>query len=165
MVCARTAGTATGSRTASRLRRSRRDEGGIAALEAGLVTMVLSPMLGGVLWFGNYFWQQQAMYVPSVTQSQVVGAFADCQNLVQQVKQTVLANVVNASDEVHVGLDDVVVEVVDFVPDQIGVDVRISVRTPLVGAGVSWLLPNDGDVVSEVLTRLENASLTVPTCG
>lgn len=145
--------------------RGGRDERGVAAVEAGLITMFLSPLLGGVLWFGNYFWQSQEMYEPRVTQSQVVGAFGSCENLVSQVKGTVLTNLTNVSDATGVGLDDITVDIVDYVPDQVGVDVRISVQVPMIGAAVSWLLPNDGDVVSEVLVRLQNASLTVPTCG
>ena len=151
------------SRTRPQVRRGR-NERGVAAVEAGLITMFLSPLLGGVLWFGNYFWQSQGMYEPSVSQNQVVGVFHDCQNLVGQVKGTVLTNLTNISDTTGVGLDDITVDIVDFVPDQVGVDVRISIRVPLAGAAVSWLLPNDGDVVSEALVRLENASLTVPTC-
>ncbi len=146
-------------------RRGSCGERGVAAVEAGLVTALLSPMLGGVLWFGNYFWQQQVMYEPTVTQSQVVGVFADCQNLIDQVKGTVLANAASVSDAAGIGIEDVVVDVVDFVPDQVGVDVRISVRVPVTGAALSWLLPNDGDVVSEVLTRLENVRLTAPSCA
>jgi len=143
--------------------RHHRSERGVAAVEAGLITMFLSPFLGGVLWFGNYFWQQQEMYEPTVTQTEVVGVFGTCQDLVGAVKGSVLTNVNNVSGSTGIDLDDIAVTVVDFVPDQIGVDVHISVRVPMVGTMASWL-PDDGDVVSEAIVRLENVRLTVASC-
>lgn len=151
-------------RAAQRARRH--PETGVAAVETGLVMMFLSPLLIGVLFYGSYFWQAQKMsaYAPQVTQSQVVGLYTSCADLLTAVKGTVLTNVNNVSTSTQIGLDDITATVVDFLPDQLGVDVRVSVRVPVVTSVVSAILPNNGDVVSEVLTRLENVRLNVQTC-
>ena len=157
-------------RDRSTLRRSpgrrRRDQRGTAVVEAGLVTMFLAPLLMGVLWFGDHFWHQQskAAYEPRISQSQLVGNYLSCEELVSAVRQTALTNVNNVSGNSPISLDDVTARVVDFVPDQLGVEVEISIRVPGAQSAVSGLLPNDGDLVTEALTRLENVRVTSQTC-
>ncbi len=143
-----------------------RGERGTAAVEAGLIMSLLSPMLVGVLFYGNYFWQAQRLsaYAPHVTQSSLVGLYGSCQDLLTAVRNTVLVDVNNASGSTRVTLDDVTAQVVDYLPDTLGVDVRVSVRVPVVASSVDALLPNHGDVVSEALTRLENVRLSVQGC-
>jgi len=146
--------------------RSRRDERGTAVVEAGLVTMFLAPLLMGVLWFGDHFWHQQSKdaYAPRVSQSQLVGNYLSCEELVSAVRQTALTNVNNVSGNSPIALDDVTARVIDFVPDQLGVEVEMSIRVPGAHSALSGLLPNDGDIVTESLTRLENVRVTSQTC-
>jgi hypothetical protein len=144
----------------------RRDERGTAVVEAGLVTMFLAPLLMGVLWFGNYFWHQQSKdtYAPRVSQSQLVGNYLSCEELVSAVRQTAVVNLNNVSGNSPVSLDNVTARVIDFVPNQLGVEVEVSVRVPAARSAVSWLLPHGGDLVTESMTRLENVRVTSQTC-
>lgn len=144
-----------------------RTERGVAAVETGLITVLLSPMLAGVLWFGQHFWMQQRMPEPQVSQSAVVGVFTTCQDLLAAVKGSVLVNADNAARAtgvLPVEAADITAEVVDFLPDRVGVDVRVSIRVPIGQTVMSWLVPDDGYAVSEAMTRLENVRLTVASC-
>jgi hypothetical protein len=147
-------------------RRSWRDERGAAVVEAGIVTMFLGPLLMSVLWFGNHFWHQQNKdaYEPRVSQSQLVGNYLSCDELVSAVRQTAVVNLNNVAGNSPVSLDQVTARVVDFIPDQLGVEVELSVRVPAAQTMVSGLLPNDGDLVNESMTRLENVRITSQTC-
>lgn len=138
----------------------------MAAVEAGLVTVFLSPLLLGVLWFGDHFWQQQhkQAYDPRVSQQSLFGEYGSCEQLLTAVRNSVVVNVNNVSGVTPIDLDAVTAEVVDFLPDQLGVDVRLSVRVPKADSAVSGLLPDNGDLVAEALTRLENVRLTTQSC-
>ena len=50
-----------------------RCERGVAAVEAGLVTTVLMPLLVGVLVWGNYFWHAQKVEPYAARLPQAVG--------------------------------------------------------------------------------------------
>lgn len=144
----------------------RRDERGTAVVEAGLVTMFLAPLLMGVLWFGDHFWHQQSKdaYEPRVSQSQLVGSYLSCEQLVSAVRQAALVNINNVSGNSPISLDDVTARVIDYVPDQLGVEVELSVRVPGARSAVSNLLPNNGDLVTESMTRLENVRVSSQSC-
>jgi hypothetical protein len=143
-------------------------ERGAAAVEAGLlVSFVLVPLLLGVLYYGNYFWRAQhvSAYAPRVPQAGVVGELS-CSELVARVKQLALGAVADADHLLgsKLGLDDVAVDVVRVLPT-VGADVRVSVRVPAVSEALAWLpLPHGGDLVSDVLVRLDNVSVTTTSC-
>jgi hypothetical protein len=141
-----------------------RDERGAAAVEAGLVTALLSPLLLGLLGTGQLLWglQDTHAYQPAVDQAQVAGRYLDCRSLLDAVRQSVLVNADNLAGGRDLGLDDVTAEVTDFVPDQVGVDVRVSVRVRDDGA-LGWL-PFRRDVTVDSLLHLDYAVLGVATC-
>jgi hypothetical protein len=118
----------------------------------------------GLLGMGSLLWglQDTDAYVPRVDQAQVAGRFLDCQSLLAAVRNSVLVNANNLSRSTDVGLDDITAEVVDFVPDQVGVDVHVSVRAAS-HSDLGWL-PFDKDVVLESQLHLDYAVLDVETC-
>jgi Flp pilus assembly pilin Flp len=144
--------------------RGGRDERGAAAVEAGLITALLSPLLLGLLGMGNLLWglQDTHAYEPRVDQAQVAGSFLDCQSLLRAVKDSVLVNADNLGGSTDLALDDITAEVVDFVPDQIGVDVHVAVRVASRGA-LGWL-PFKTDTLLESQLHLDYAVLDVETC-
>ncbi len=137
-------------------------QSGVAAVEAGLVTTFLMPMLVGVLFYGQYFWQAQKVdaYAPRVAQGQVTG-YLTCAELVDAVTRTVAANANALARSATVDASDVTARVVQVLPD-VGVTVAVSVRVPVVSSMTS-LLPNNGAVVTEALLRLDDVSVTT-TC-
>jgi hypothetical protein len=144
-----------------------RPERGVAAVEAGLVTTFLMPLLAGVLFFGNWFWHDQkpdpaAIRLP---QGSVVGYNLTCEQVVALVKQAVVeqsATLANAYAPT-VGLDQVAVEVVEVLPDLSAV-VNISVTTNVDESLASWL-PNDGEIVTDASMRLENVTMSTSVCS
>jgi hypothetical protein len=121
----------------------------------------------GIVCYGSYFWHAQHVnaYAPRIPQDGVVGAFT-CAELVARVQSLALGAVETLDDGLGsaVSLDDIAVDVVRVLPT-VGVDVRISVAIPVVSEAASFLpLPHDGAVVSDVLTRLENATVTTESC-
>jgi len=141
-----------------------RDQRGAAAVEAGLITAFLSPLLLGLLGLGSLLWGAQGAdaYEPRVDQAEIAGSYLSCESLLTAVKNTVLVNANNLSEGADIGLDDITAEVVDFVPDQVGVDVHLSVRVSS-NADLGWL-PFDHDVVLESQTHLDYVVLDVETC-
>jgi hypothetical protein len=144
-----------------------RDDRGVAAVEAGLVTTVLMPMLVGVLFFGNYFWHAQKVgaYDPRLPQDAVVGYQLTCQEVVDLVKQAVVDQSSTVGDAYTPGLslDQVAAEVVDVLPDA-SVVVHISVRVQVADQFTS-LLPDGGAVVNDATQRLENVTVSTATCS
>src|SRR5689334_1268007 len=117
-VCARLRGHGVGRR---------RDQRGVAAVEAGLISALLSPLMIGVLAYGQYFWAAQRETVaPRVDQAAVYGAFGSCESLRTLLRDTVVANVnrvaAASGDKTHVDASQVTAQIVDFVPHQLGVD-------------------------------------------
>ncbi len=143
-----------------------RSERGVAAVEAGLIVTFLSPLLVGTLFYGTYFWKAQQLdaYTPTIPPTAVVGTYLNCVDLLTKVRNTVLVNSNGLGTATELQLDDITATVVDHVPERLGVDVLISVRVPVVSAGVGALLPNGGDVVTEALTRLESVRLDTQSC-
>ena len=144
-----------------------RSEHGAAAVEAGLVSTILMPLMLGVLVYGNWFWHAQRVepYAAHLPQSAVVGYGLSCSDVVSLVKQAVvdLSSPVGDSYAPQLGLDDVTVDVVEVLPDA-SVVVNIGVRTSVTSTLASWL-PNHGDVVTETAMRLENVTVDSSTCS
>jgi hypothetical protein len=144
-----------------------RSERGVAAVEAGLVTTVLMPLMVGVLVWGNYFWHAQKVepYATRLPQGAVVGYDLSCEEVVSLVKQAVvdLSDPVGDTYAPELSLDDVVVTVVEVLPDASAV-VNIGVRTNVGSSLASWL-PNDGEVVNETTMRLENVTVDTSVCS
>jgi hypothetical protein len=147
-------------------RRGRRaEQRGVAAVEAGLITALLSPLMIGVIAYGQYFWQEQKLKVdPQVDQAAVYGAFASCESLRSLLRDTVVSNAGHLTTGTPVQAGDVTAEIVDFVPHQVGVDARLSVRVSVSQSALSGLLPNDGEVVSDAYVHLDNVRLDVQAC-
>ena len=143
----------------------RRDQRGVAAVEAGLISALLSPLMVGVLAYGQYFWQvQQDKIEPQVDQGAVYGAFASCEDLRTLLVDTVVANANKVTSGTPVQAGDVVAEIVDFVPHQLGVDARLSLKVSVAQSAMSGLLPNGGEVVSDAYIHLDNVRLDVQAC-
>lgn len=144
-----------------------RPQRGAAAVEAGLVTTVLMPLMVGVLVWGNYFWHAQKVepYAARLPQGAVVGYNLSCEEVVSLVKQAVvdLSDPVGDTYAPTLALDDVVVTVVEVLPDASAV-VTIGVRTNVGSSLASWL-PNDGEVVNETTMRLENVTVDSSVCS
>lgn len=144
-----------------------RSQRGAAAVEAGLVTTVLMPLMVGVLVWGNYFWHAQKVepYAARLPQGAVVGYNLSCEEVVSLVKQAVvdLSDPVGDTYAPTLALDDVVVTVVEVLPDASAV-VTIGVRTNVGSSLASWL-PNDGEVVNETTMRLENVTVDSSVCS
>ena len=145
-----------------------RSERGVAAVEAGLVTTVLMPLMVGVLVWGNYFWHAQKVepYAARLPQGALVGYQLTCEQVVTLVKQAVVdlsTPVADAYAPPELTLDDVIVEVVEVLPDASAV-VHIGVTTNVGSSLASWL-PNDGEVVSETTMRLENVTVDTSVCS
>jgi hypothetical protein len=146
--------------------RRARNQRGVAAVEAGLLAAFLSPLLLGVLWFGDHFWHQQhkQAYEPRVTQSELVGDFSSCAELLAAVRSTVLANLQHVAPSAAAEAGSVTAEVVDFVPGRVGVEVRLRVTVPRAGSGLAGLSPGAAALVTESLARLDHVRLTSQTC-
>ena len=144
-----------------------RPERGAAAVEAGLVTTFLMPLMAGVLFYGNWFWQAQ--HVPQAAarlpQGAVVGYNLTCTEVVSLVKQAVVDQSTALGDAYapEIGLDQVAVDVVEVLPDMSAV-VTISVTTQMDSGLTSWL-PNDGALVTDATMRLQNVTLSTSTCA
>jgi hypothetical protein len=144
-----------------------RSERGVAAVEAGLVSTVLLPLLVGVLVWGNYFWHAQRVepYAARLPQGAVVGYNLTCEQVVALVKQAVVDQSSPLGDTYapELALDDVTVAVVEVLPDASAV-VDIGVRTD-VGSSLAAWLPNDGEIVTETTVRLENVTVSTSVCS
>lgn len=142
-------------------------ERGAAAVEAAVVvTLLLVPLVIGVLHWGDYFWRAQQVdtLAPAVPEGSVAGTFT-CADL----KELVAASVVDVVDGLGVDLplvpaDDVVVTVVEVLPD-VGVVVHIHVEVPNEG-GLSSLveLPDGGNLVTDFTQRLDDVRISDQGC-
>lgn len=133
-----------------------------------MLSFVIVPLLLGIVYWGMWFWQAQAVGQLSVTLpgDAVSGRFETCGELAARVEETLVGLAPDLTGTVGspLGLDDVTVEVVELLP-AVGAVVRISIRVPVVEE-ISGLhpLPNDGAVVTELLTRLDDVVVTTGTC-
>lgn len=147
--------------------RVQRAERGVAAVEAGLVTTFLAPLMTGVLVFGSYFWHAQQIppAAARLPQGAVVGYRLTCEQVVALVKQAVVDQSGTLGDAYapELTLDQVAAEVVEVLPDA-SVVVHISVRTTVDSTLASWL-PNGGEVVTDATMRLENVTVDTSVCS
>jgi hypothetical protein len=147
---------------------SSRGERGAAAVEAALfLTVVLLPMVLGVITYGSYFWQAQKVAPLSarLPLDDVVGEY-DCAQLIDRVKTTVQNALPNVSGAIGgvLPLEDIGVTVVNVLPS-VGVDIALSISVPAVGQlGGLLPLPNGGNLLSEATYRLDNVKLTTAGC-
>lgn len=147
-----------------RLRGRARAEHGAVAVEAGLVTTALMPLLVGVLVLGTYLWHAQKVdaYAVRIPAGAVQGSGLTCQELVDRVKQTVVDNVNGLGDVSPIDLSDVTATVVQVLPT-VGAVVKVSVRVPVATTAAS-LLPGGGAVVTDTLVRLDDVTLSTGSC-
>lgn len=145
-----------------------RGERGAVAVEAALfLSVVLIPLLLGVITYGMYFWKAQQVGPLSqrLPLQSIVGQF-NCAQLVDRVKTTVqnaLPGISGLFPE-QIPLTAIGVKVISVLPT-IGVDLSVSITL----SGSSDLggllpLPNGGAIVSEATYRLENVQLTTAGC-
>lgn len=148
-------------------RRGERERGAVAVEAAFILSVVLIPLLLGVINYGMYFWRAQAAEplasrLPLVN---IVGTF-NCAELVDRIKTTVqnaLPSVSGLIDGV-LPLEDIGVRVIEVLPT-VGVVVEVSITVGGTDALASLLpLPNGGALVSEATYRLENIKLTTAGC-
>lgn len=144
-----------------------RTQRGSVAVEAALtLTLLLTPLLLGIVKYGDYFWKAQKVDVlaPSVPTGTVVGSF-DCQSL----KSAVAAAVVAAVEDLDPGLagldaGDVAVTVTEILPD-VGVTVEVSIDVAATGGLASLIdLPGGGSLVTDFSQRLSDVTLTTGVC-
>jgi hypothetical protein len=147
---------------------TRRGERGAIAVEAAVIlSVVVMPLLLGVLTYGNYFWQAQKTQplAAQLPMQSIVGQFT-CAQLVDRVKTTVqnaLPSITNLFSGV-LPLDDIDVDVVNVLPT-IGVDILVSISVPAANQlGGLIPLPHGGDLVTEATYRLDNVQLTTAGC-
>lgn len=140
-----------------------RDASGAAAVEAALVLLFLMPLLGGLLVYGNYFWQAQkiASYAPRIPQSTITGTLS-CTDLEARAESTVVA-LLHENGVMSATTDNVVATVVGDSPGQ-GVTINVKTTIPTTSL-FSALLPNGGNVVTGTTQRLDDASVVGNSCG
>lgn len=143
-----------------------RREGGVAALEAGLVTTFLMPLLVGLLFFGMYFWraQQADVYDARLPSGSYAGQSLACLTLLQQVENDVVALVNSTNDTTapDISLSNVSAAVVDVIPSG-GAVVVVTISVPVVSAFGSFL-PNDGNLVTQTTLHLDEVTVTDGIC-
>jgi hypothetical protein len=148
-------------------RASRQRSGGAAAVEAALVvTVLLIPLVLGVIRWGDYFWhaQQVDTLAPAVPTGGVAGTFS-CTGLKEAVASQIVS-VVNGLDPAigDIAVGDVTVTVVEILPD-VGVNVEISIAAPVVGGLASLIeLPGGGALVTDFTQRLQDVRLNTSVC-
>ena len=141
---------------------------GASAVEAGLVvSVVLVPLLVGVLQWGDYFWraQEASSLAPSLPTGAVAGTFS-CAALRTAVTAAVVDTVNDLDPDLGpIGAGDVTVSVVERLPI-VGVIVRIRVTTAE-PSGIPELfpMPHDGAIVVEFLQRLDDVQMTEASCS
>lgn len=145
---------------------------GAAAVEFALVfAAVLAPLMVGVLYYGYFFWKLQSVPTldPELDQSSFVGTYCTSQlpDLLARVEAATLVAVsnVDGSGALPLQLSDVTASVLTYTPDRLGVDIRIKMVSPAMSESVSLLpLPNDGNVTSDAVIRLQNVRVSSGSC-
>ena len=143
------------------------DHRGAVALEAALVgSVILLPLLLGVLYYGYYLWkmQQVPLLDPNLDQAGFVGDLCPA-DLLARVKTAALVALENVDDGTGLPLtsNDVTTSLVNSVPGQLGVDIKISITRSVIDSSL-LPLPNDGNLVNDVLIRLQNVRITTAGC-
>lgn len=142
-----------------------RDQRGAVVVEAALVvTFLLTPILAGILTLGERLWHAQKThaYAARIPGGAVSGTNLTCAELVDRVKDTVVANVNSVSGSLlPIGVDQVVVTVVDQLPT-IGVVVQVTVTPP--PSTTPSLIPAGQGLTAESTHRLSAVSLSTESC-
>lgn len=146
---------------------ARRTQRGAAAVEAGIVVSVLLvPLVIGVLQWGDYFWRAQRVnsLSPQIAAGAIAGTFT-CTNLKTAVSNEVATTVTALNADLGtISPSDVTVTVLEMLPN-VGVIVQISVRSDA-PTGLSSLLPlpNDGAMVVDFMQRLDDVKVSDAVC-
>ncbi|WP_230487117.1 hypothetical protein [Nocardioides anomalus] len=150
-------------------RRRPRTERGAAAVEAALMSsVVLAPLLSGVLYWGHYFWEAQrvrTLDVTAVPQGSVAGTWS-CSELSARVRELVAGNLTTLAGQLDVAPSaiGVAATVVRVLPD-LGADVEVSVTIPVARQLSSLLpLPGSGAVLETATQRLSQVKVTTTSC-
>ena len=148
---------------------TRRGQRGAVAVEAALMlSVILMPLMLGVFYYGYFLWKAQStpLLDPNVDQAAFVGEICEGE-LLDRVRAAALVTAENLDDGTHlpIELTDITATVVNFVPNGLGVDVRVSISAPVLEELIAFLpLPNDGRIVSDAMIRLENVRLKTAGC-
>lgn len=148
-------------------RRDRRGARGASAVEAALViSLLLFPLLMGVLAWGDYFWRAQRIdtLAPAVPEGDVAGTFS-CRALQDEVASTVVSVVNGLHPEIgDIDLSEVVVTLLEVSPD-VGVTVAIHIEVGAVNGLASLIpLPGGGGLVTDFTQRLDDVRLSDQAC-
>lgn len=147
-------------------------ERGAAAVETALLmSALLAPLMLGVLYYGLFFWKLQSVPTldPNLDQAGFVGSYCASQGsqLADRVRAATLVSVQNVDEGsgLPISLEDIAVTVLDYVPGSLGVSVQVSIRVPVLEETLSFLpLPDDGNVVSDSVVRLQNVMISSESC-
>jgi hypothetical protein len=148
-------------------RARRRTQRGAAAVEAALVVpFVLAPLLLGILFYGNYFWQAQKVSdldVSGVPAGAVSGTYS-CPQLLDRVKSLLAGNLAALATELGVPASAVqlTTDVVHVLPT-IGVDIQLSVNIDASKLFGVLSLPSP-PLVQTLTQRLQNVKITTQSC-
>jgi hypothetical protein len=146
------------------------DESGTAAVETALLfSVVLGPLLLGLLYYGFFFWKAQAVPTldPNLDQSGFVGYICPA-DLLTRVKASTLIAVQNVDNGtgLPISLSDITTTLLTPVSSTtLGVDVAVSIRLHVTDKTLSFLpLPNGGNVVNDAVIRLQNVRIKTTGC-
>lgn len=136
-------------------------------MEAALVVSVLLfPLLLGVLAWGDYFWRAQRVdtLAPAIPVGNVAGTFS-CQALQDEVAASVVSVVNGLDPEIGaIDLSEVVVTLLEVSPE-VGVTVQIHIEVGVVSGLNSLIpLPGGGGLVTDFTQRLDDVRLTDQVC-
>jgi hypothetical protein len=146
------------------------NESGTAAVETALLfSIVLGPLLLGLLYYGFFFWKAQAVPTldPNLDQSGFVGYLCPA-DILTRVKATTLIAVQNVDDgtDLPISLSDITATLLTPVSSTtLGVDVAVSINLHVMNEALSFLpLPNNGSVISDAVIRLQNVRIKTTGC-
>ena len=149
-----------------RMRPRRPSEHGAAAVETGLVvSVILIPLILGVLQWGDYFWKAQQVdtVTPGVPVGELAAAFT-CQGLKDQVATTVAAVVSSLDGSLAIDASDITVTVIEVLPD-VGVTVQVHIEVPATNGLADLIpLPEGGAIVTDFTQRLDDVKVSDLTC-
>lgn len=143
----------------------RRSDDGAAAVEGGIVLVaILGPLLVGTLYFGAYFWREQAtsLYPPRLSQTTAFGT-CSTQQIIDRVKATAAESLFALNAETLTGLGIAQDDLVDYIDvtvtslGSVGADVELSIGLPD-RAG-------DNVLVRDITQRLSSVSVSTGASG
>lgn len=135
----------------------RRGQRGAVAVEFAVVSSaLLVPLLLGALFYGYYLWKMQHVPLldPNLDQAGIVGEMCPGE-LLARVKEAALVAMENVGAGIPLASNDITTALVSAVPGQLGADVRVSITTSVMSSS-PVPLPHGGNVVNDVLIRLQN---------